>query len=551
MVLNRLVIVGVLFLMISTAFSQVGENRYLVFFGDKVGTPYSIEQPEEFLSERAIMRRMNQGILITEEDLPVNPEYIDEVRELGEVDVIYSLKWFNAILIETENPEVIDLIEELDQVDGVQISRVIENDESVEIYSDEVGSSPKNNYSYGPSFNQINMINGIPLHEAGYTGDGVWIGVFDGGFSFTPTDLSLQYLMNSDRVLGTKNFVDGNEDVYQRSTHGSSVLSTMAGFLEDSLIGTAPNASYLLCITEDVQVERRIEEANWAAAAEYADSVGIDVINTSLGYTLFDLEEEDHSYENLDGNSTLITRASNIAASKGMLVVNSAGNSGNSSWYYIGAPADGDNVLSIGAVRPDETIASFSSRGPRVDGAVKPNIVAQGQATVLSNLGGGIRTANGTSFSSPIIAGMAASLWQAVPTATAQELFDAIEQSAHLYQNPNDSLGYGIPDFQMALEQLQTITSTDELFASRSDIGIYPNPWQAGNLLNLTFPKELGDQLILEIYDITGKRVMENNLGANSGRAAIPSMPTLVKGLYLLTVRGENGRMATSKLLIQ
>jgi len=551
MVLNRLVTVGIFLCLLTDAMAQVGENRYLVYFGDKIGTPFSIDYPEAFLSERAIVRRMNQGIPVIEEDLPVNPEYIDQVRELGELEVIYSLKWFNAILIETEDPAVIDLIEELDQVVGVQISQVIENDESAEIYSHEVGSSPKNNYSYGPSFNQINMINGIPLHEAGYTGDGVWIGVFDGGFSLTPTDLSLQYLMNSDRVLGTRNFVDGNEDVYQRSTHGSSVLSTMAGFLEDSLIGTAPDASYLLCITEDVQVERRLEEANWAAAAEYADSVGIDVINTSLGYTRFDLEEEDHSYENLDGNSTLITRASNIAANKGMLVVNSAGNSGNSSWYYIGAPADGDNVLAIGAVRPDETIATFSSRGPRVDGAVKPNIVAQGQATVLSNLGDGIRTANGTSFSSPIIAGMAASLWQAVPTATAEELFDAVEQSAHLYQNPNDSMGYGIPDFEMALEQLQTITRTDELFASRSDIGIYPNPWQADNSLNLTFPKDLGEQLILEIYDIAGKRVIERNIQANNGRAAVSSMPTLVNGLYLLNIRGENGVMATSKLVVQ
>jgi hypothetical protein len=551
MVLNRLVIVGVFLCLLSNVVAQVAENRFLVFFEDKIGTPYSVDEPEAFLSERAILRRTNQNILISEEDLPVNPDYIDQVRELGDLEVIYSLKWFNAVLIETEDPDVIDAILDLEMVVGVQISPVLRNDQSIEIVTDEAISSPKNNYAYGPSYNQINMINGIPLHEAGYTGEGVWIGVFDGGYSFAQQDLSLQNLMNSDRILGTKNFVDGNGDVYQRNTHGSYVLSVMAGYLEDSLIGTAPDASYLLCITEDVSVERKIEEANWAAAAEYADSVGIDVINTSLGYTLFDLEEEDHSYETLDGNTTLITRASNIAASKGMLMVNSAGNSGNSPWYYIGAPADGDHVLAVGALRPDATVASLSSRGPRVDGAVKPNIMAQGQATVIANLGDGIRTANGTSFSSPIIAGMAASLWQAVPTATAEELFDAIEQSAHLYQNPNDSLGYGIPDFQMALEQLQTVTSTADLYASRFDIGIYPNPWQEGNSLNLTFPKELGDQLILEIYDTTGKKVMENNLGANNGRAAIASMPALVKGLYLLTIRGENGHMATSKLLIQ
>jgi serine protease AprX len=551
MVSIRLFILGVLCCLVSNAFSQVGENRYLVFFGDKIGTPYSIEQPEAFLSERAIMRRMNQSILITEEDLPVNPEYINEVRDLGDLEVIYSLKWFNAILIETEDPEVIDLILELDEVIGTQISQVIKDDQSIEFPTDEVISFPKNNYSYGPSFNQINMINGIPLHEAGYAGEGVWIGVFDGGFSLAQEDLSLQNLMTSDRVLGTKNFVDGNDDVYQRSTHGSSVLSTMAGFLEDSLIGTAPDASYLLCITEDVQVERRIEEANWAVAAEYADSVGIDVINTSLGYTLFDLEDENHSYEGLDGNSTLITRASNIAASKGMLVVNSAGNSGNSPWYYIGAPADGDKVLAIGAVRPDETIASFSSRGPRVDGAVKPNIVAQGQATVLSNLTDGIRTANGTSFSSPIIAGMSASLWQAVPQATAQELFDAIEQSAHLYQNPNDSMGYGIPDFEIALQELQEITSTRDFASGKNDLTIYPNPLTDGDMLNIKVPEDFGSLITLELYDITGKLVVNRRLQALAGWAGLQSMPALDKGLYLVSVRSEKGQQAASKLIIQ
>lgn len=551
MVLNRLVIAGVLFFLWSSAVAQVGDNRYLVFFGDKLGTPYSIEQPEDFLSERAIMRRVDQNIPITEEDLPVNPEYIDDVRELGELEVIYSLKWFNAILIETQDPEVIGLIEELDEVIGTQISHVIEDGHPVEVLTDKTISFPKNNYSYGPSFNQINMINGIPLHEAGYTGEGVWVGVFDGGFSFANQDLSLQALMNSDRVLGTKNFVDGNDDVYQRSTHGSYVLSTMAGNLEDSLIGTAPDASYLLCITEDVQVERRIEEANWAAAAEYADSVGIDVINTSLGYTLFDSDEESYTYEDLDGSTTIITRASNIAAEKGMLVVTSAGNSGNSPWFYIGAPADGDNVLAVGAVRPDETIASFSSRGPRVDGAVKPNIVAQGQATVLANLGDGIRTANGTSFSSPVIAGMAASLWQAVPQATSQELFDAIEQSAHLYQNPNDSLGYGIPDFQVALVELQNITGTEDMSSMQNDLTIYPNPLTEGEMLTFKVPEGFGSQITLELFDITGKMVMNRRIPAYDGLAGLQSMPFLNSGFYLVSIRGESGRQATTKLVIQ
>jgi len=460
------------------------------------------------------------------------------------------LKWFNAILIETEDSDVIDLILDLDDVIGTQISPHIQNDQSVEIVTDEVISFPKNNYAYGPSFNQIDMINGIPLHEAGYTGEGIWIGVFDGGFSFVQEDASLQTLLASDRVLGTKNFVDGNDDVYQRSTHGSYVLSTMAGFLEDSLVGTAPDASYLLCITEDVLIERRIEEANWAVAAEYADSVGVDLINTSLGYTFFDVEDENHTYEELDGNSTLITRASNIAASKGILIVTSAGNSGNSPWYYISAPADGDHVLAVGAVRPDETIASFSSRGPRVDGAIKPNIVTQGQSVVLSDLDDGIRTANGTSFASPIAAGMSASLWQAVPQATAQELFNAIEQSASLYLNPNDSLGYGIPDFQFAFSLLQDLTNTRNLSSVDSRLNIYPNPLNDGEMLNMVLPKDFGAQIVLELYDITGKLVMNRQIAAYDGRARIQSMPLLNNGLYLVSIRGKNGQRATAKVLV-
>lgn len=551
MVLNRILAIGIFVCAFSAAFAQVGENRYLVFFEDKIGTPYSVNQPEEFLSDRAILRRMNQNIAVTQEDLPVNPLYIDEVRHLGNLEVIYALKWFNAILIETEDEEVINEIEALSHVASTEISTYFTDQKFVDFEEHSKINFPKSNDEYGPSFNQIEMINGIPLHEAGYTGTGIWIGVFDGGFSFATQDLSLQYLMNSDRVLGTKNFVDGNDEVYQRSTHGSYVLSTMAGFLEDSLIGTAPDASYLLCITEDVAVERRIEEANWAVAAEYADSVGVDIINTSLGYSLFDSAEESHAYEDLDGNSTLITRASNKAAEKGMLVVTSAGNSGSLPWYYISAPADGDKVLAIGAVTADETSASFSSRGPRVDGAVKPNIVAQGQATVLANLGNGIRTANGTSFSSPVIAGMSASLWQAVPQATATEVFTAIEQSAHLYQIPNDSMGYGIPDFQFALQQLQDLTSSRDLEAGSTGLRVYPNPWAEGEMLNLILPSDFDRQAILEVHDITGKVVINRPIITYDGRARLRSLPPLSSGLYLLSVRGENQQSITSKLLVQ
>lgn len=549
--LNRFTLLFLFFFMMTTAFSQIGENRYLVYFADKEGTPFSIDQPEDFLSERAITRRMNQSIPITEEDLPVNPDYIDEVRALGDLEVIYSLKWFNAILIETQDSTVIEEIQQLEEVVATEISPVLDNDFSIDMEAEDFLASPKNDYDYGPSFNQIDMLNGIPLHEAGYTGEDILIGVFDGGFTSALQDSSLKRVFAEDRIVATRNFITTTDSVFERSTHGTYVLSCMAGYLEDSLIGTAPDASYLLCITEDVSVERRIELANWAAAAEYADSAGVDVINTSLGYTLFDVDEENFTYELLDGNTTLITRASNIAASKGILPVTSAGNSGNSDWFYISAPADGDNVLAVGAVKADETIASFSSRGPRVDGAVKPNVVAQGRAAIVGDLGDGIRTVNGTSFSSPILAGMAASLWQAVPQASAQEIFNAIEESASLYQNPNDSLGYGIPNFELALEQLQDLTNTRDFSVGNQTLRLYPNPLADGMMLNLVAPKNFGESLNLELYDITGKQILSKRVSSIEGRARLQSMPVLSEGLYIATVRGVNGETATSKLIIQ
>ena len=550
MVWSKLYLTAVVLLIFTYGFSQIGENRYLVYFEDKVGTPYSVDNPEAFLSERAIQRRLDQNISITTQDLPVNPAYIQGVLNLGEVEFLYSLKWFNAILIETQDSEVIEAIQGLDEVTGVEISPVIHGEDYPEI-GGEIISLPKDDSEYGPSLNQIDMINGLPLHNAGFKGEGKWVGVFDGGFSYADQVLALNELIGSDRLLGGKNFVDGTDEVYLRSTHGTYVLSTMAGMLEDSLIGTGPEASYFLAITEDVSQERRIEEAFWAIAAEYSDSIGIDIINTSLGYTQFDVEEENHTYESLDGNTTLITRAADIAASKGILCVTSAGNSGNSSWFYISAPADADSVLAVGAVQPDGAIASFSSRGPRVDGAVKPNVVAQGQATVISDISDGIQLANGTSFSSPVVAGMSASLWQAVPQATAHQVFQAIEESANLYNNPNDSLGYGIPDFGLALEILQTTTGTLDREAGSGDLLLFPNPFEQGNMLNFILPAAFGERLVVRIYDITGKEIFNKPLNAYSGKARIQSMPDLNQGVYIVNLQNESGEMSTSKLLVR
>lgn len=529
--------------------AQVAPNHYLVYFTDKDNTPYSIFEPEAYLSQRAIDRRINQSISIDQRDLPVDPAYIQEIETLGDLNVIHKLKWFNAILIFTTDPAVIDNLDSQENVSHWEVSTTISGDYEVDpdkvVYNRDV----KTDSDYGPSLNQIEMINGIGLHEDGFTGEGKWIGVFDGGFIDAPSATCFESLFEENRMVGSRNFVDGNGEVFTRGVHGTYVLSTMAGTQTDSLIGTAPGASYFLCITENTDSELRVEEANWAAAAEYADSAGVDIINTSLGYSEFDFDYLNYTYADMDGNTTIITRALDIAASRGMLLVSSAGNSGNSDWFYITAPADADSALAVGAVNPSGESVSFSSRGPSADGRVKPNVSAQGLSVVLTNLSDGIITGNGTSFAGPIIAGMAACLWQAFPTATAWQVHTAIEESAHLYSNPNDSLGYGIPNFEVARTILNEILSLEEETGDRL-FTLYPNP-VVGNTLWVKAPAQAGERLQYRITDASGKLISQGRTAvALNGTAAIKlGASRFANGLYFLTATGEDGSSETLKFV--
>ena len=531
--------------------AQVGPNSYIVFFTDKENTPYSISEPSAYLSERAIQRRSNQGIAIDSLDLPVDPEYIQAVKNLGDVEILHTLKWMNAILIKTTDPDVLFGVSDLIGFDRLEVSR------SFTAYDNLTFKKPtlaKDDADYGPSLNQIEMLNGLQLHADGYRGEGMLIAVLDGGFSLATSAGALDSLFDENRVLAQYNFVDNSSDVFQHSTHGSYVLSSMASIMKDSIIGTAPKASYLLAVTEDVSQERRIEEAHWEAAAEYADSAGADIINTSLGYHSFDVIEDGYSYSDMDGNTTLITRASDIAATRGMLLVTSAGNSGDDDWYYIGAPGDGFNVLAIGAVNAEGLVTNFSSRGPSFDGRVKPNVMAQGRNTVVSDLGDGIATTNGTSLSSPVLAGMAACLWQANPGATAMQVFDAIEMSASLFEMPNDSMGYGIPDFEIARQLLQNVVSVESPLSpkGKNEMSFYPNPFQGGRV-SISIPKLSAGTFQAVIINVEGKMIYRNSalsslsdLEQNAERAFLSAQ----SGVYVALVRDAEGQVFTAKVLL-
>jgi subtilisin family serine protease len=543
---NRILIFTAL-LLAQTSLGQVAENRYLVEFTDKANTPFSVNDPGAFLSQRALDRRATQSIAVTEEDLPVDPEYISIIESYPGVEVLYPLKWFNSVLIESANVTSLQQIITLEFVTGLMRSPVIYGDNDYEVKPLKDSDHAKTEEAYGEALNQIDMIQGRWLHEEGFMGEGKWIGVFDGGFSNSHTAPAFEQLFQEQRILGTLNFPDSNEEVFQRSAHGSYVLSTMAANDDGVMIGTAPGASYLLCITEDVDIERRIEEANWAAAAEFADSMGIDIINTSLGYTTFDVIEDNYSYSDMNGNTALITRASDIAASKGILIVTSAGNKGGDPWFHIGAPADGDSVLAVGAVNAMEISASFSSRGPSADGRVKPNVCAQGQGAVVSNLVNGTFAANGTSFSSPIIAGMAACLWQKYPNATAWQIHQAIEQSAHLFEDPNDSLGYGIPNFEAASNFLNETLDLDVYRSDENLFTIYPNP-SSGDL-NISGPFQ-EEKITLEITDIAGRILFNQDFQVEGELVSLKSvLGSERSGVYILKFYSSGSLKQISKIL--
>lgn len=455
--------------------AQVAPNKYWVRFTDKNNSPFSTENPAAFLSQKAIDRRLVQGIPILENDLPVNPSYITAIANTG-ATILNRSKWFNSVTVLTSDPSVIAAINALPYVlsvdnagngqqDKKSVKPFFENESISDISKENMvkGITSGQGYDYGQAFNQINMLNGIALHDLGFDGSGMTIAILDAGFLNANTIAAFDSLWINNQILGYKDFVSPlSPNIFGSHSHGTSVLSTMGANLPTQMVGTAPKADYWLLRSEDGPTEYLIEELNWASAAEFADSVGADVINSSLGYTTFDDPTQNHTYADMDGNTTPITIAADLAVSKGMIVVNSAGNDGGNSWHYVGAPADGNDVFTIGAVTSSGNYASFSSTGPTYDGRIKPNVVAQGQSsTIISAYSGNVSSGSGTSFSSPITAGMVTCLWQAYPNKSNSEIMGAIQQSATQANAPDSLLGFGIPDYFLAYTNLNNVTTLD------------------------------------------------------------------------------------------
>lgn len=423
--------------------------KYRVYFKDKKESPYSKRRPQEFLSQKAIARRAKWHLKIDDRDLPVSPKYVREIAAQG-VKVLCVSKWNNTALVQSDDSLRLVELASLPFVNGV--SRLFhatlpDTPDPAERFSylDDKPVRVSTDY-YGIAQEQITMLGGDKLHNLGFRGKGMTIAIIDGGFNNADT----VSLLNNVRILGNHNFVRPERSVFTENEHGTNVLSCMGANKPGVIVGTAPDAEFWLLQSEDGYSETPAEEDTWAAALEFADSVGADVVNSSLGYNLFDDSAMNVMHSELDGITHLISRSASLAASRGILVVNSAGNSGDEPWRKIGIPADGRDMLSVGAVYTPKINAFFTSVGFSADGRVKPDVSARGIAAGVVRKENVVGYANGTSFSSPITAGMAACLMQALPRLKPVEIIDLLHRCGDRADNPDNIFGYGVPDYYKA-----------------------------------------------------------------------------------------------------
>ena len=521
------------------AFAQEDAWVYLV---DKENVVNSIANPITILTQKAIDRKAKHGLTIDARDIPVNESYITQLKNATGITVLAKSKWFNAVHIRGQQTDIQNLLTNpsMTCIDYIDFAN-----KSLNTTKSSIIKKPAHkfeientfvNFNYGNTQNQVEMINVDKLHLNDYTGEGITIGVFDSSFTNVDNMGAFQRIRDAGDLLGGYDFVDKTNDIYAYDprpsdiSHGTQVLSTMAGFILNNYVGTAPDASYYLFRTEDDTSETPVEESYWVEAAERADSLGVDIINTSLGYSTFDNSNYNYSSSDLDGNTAFITKGANIAYEKGLVLISSAGNSGA---FGVNAPADSQYVLSLGAVNASGIYASFSSIGSAIQPSLKPDVVAQGLLPYLINANNTIVQNNGTSFSSPIIAGAAACLMQALPNKTNTEIMQLIREASSQFNSPDFQLGYGIPDFQLALNNALFID--DKVY---DDIKLFPNP--TNGIVYFGFPKHV-EKYNVTLYNVLGKRIKIFNVTKINSQIDISLIP---KGIYFAVLESIEGSKA-------
>ncbi len=518
------------------SFSQVTTYKFWIGFKDKNGTQFTLNHPEEYLSQRAIDRRVKYGIEIDSSDLPVSKVYLDSIAGTS-LEITTVSKWLNGCVVKTQDTALVDSVSHWGFVKEVKrvFYKLDTSSTSQGIYKTKV----KGDYGYANL--QTSMLNINYLHDLGYTGDGMLIAVLDAGFNGMNHYSFFQDLFANDKIVAKYDFVDNDTSVFEKSFHGTGVVSVMGANKPGELVGDATDANFILLISEDASSEQIVEEYNWAAAAEFADSAGADLINSSLGYTTFDDSTENHSYQMLTGDSTPAAKAANIAFSKGMIVVVSAGNSGNKPWHYISTPGDATKALTVGAVDTDGNYAPFSSTGPTPDGRIKPDVAALGYPAAACYDGDSVSFVSGTSFSSPIMCGAVACLWQAFPDFDNATIVEAVEMSGSQAAHPDSLLGYGIPDFELAYNYLQNLQQNIEITNPKEKgVIIYPNP--VNDVLHIKIFVPHIHYVYMGIYDLTGDLVYFTDLTpyVHINTVSIGNMNQLKEGIYTVKFLIDN-----------
>src|SRR6266496_1282374 len=440
-------------------------TRYIIKLKDKNGTPHTFSNPIGYLSQRAIDRRNRYGLSIDSTDLPVTPSYITQIKNVPNITVLNISKWLNAITIQTTDANALATINGFSFVQsasgiaarmrepGVTKSKFENNFSSVDNSAARTNQVSANYFNYGTSsFNEIHLHNGEFLHNIGLRGQGMQIAMLDNGFNnYTSSNFHAFDSANANnQILGTWDFVSRDQNVSNDGSHGMSCFSTIVANIPGQFVGKAPKANFWLYQTEDNSSEYPIEEVNWSCGAERADSSGADIISSSLGYTTFDNASLNHSYADLNGNTTMAAMAADLAAKKGMLVFIANGNSGTGSWHYLTSPADGDSIIAVGAVNSNGVVANFSSYGPSSDGQIKPDVASVGVAAIVQTSAGTIGGSNGTSFACPNMAGLGTCLWQGFPEFSNMKIRSALWQAGSIANTPDDRIGYGIPNMKTA-----------------------------------------------------------------------------------------------------
>jgi serine protease AprX len=554
-----------------TASSQY--SRYIIRLKDKNGTAYTINNPSAYLSAKAIARRTRYKISIDSADLPVRAAYLDSIKAVPNVIILNVSKWLNQVCIKTTDAAALvkinsfSFVKSSNPVAVRMIQPLPVKSDKWEAFNQVPVALPfrvnditgiqgiQDFYNYGSNVGQVHIHEGEYLHNLGFHGEGITIAVLDAGFNNYLANPAFDSLRLQNQVLGTWDYVANEQSVNEDHPHGAWCLSTIAANEPGKIVGTAPKAKFWLLRTEDAATEYPVEEENWVAAAEFADSAGADMISSSLGYSDFDDPSFTHTYAQRDGKTSMISIGASIAIRKGILITNSAGNSGNSAGdaKYVICPADADSVLTIGSTDVNGNISGFSSWGPNGAGKLKPNVVSVGGPAVAADIyTGGPINLNGTSLSNPNMCGLVACLWQAYPEFSNMEIIDAVQKSASKYANPDFRFGYGIPNMRIAYLYLQQqrIAKNYQQLLGNNWIKAFPVPFTGS--FNILLKAPLTGHSSIRLVDMNGKTIETKDTEIqqdNMYTISFDKLKAISRGVY--TVQYSDGKNKISLRVIK